>query len=521
MLASMRLGDSVPFLVCLFPAGFNIVGELLFHYRPAKSNPLQFAMGLRLAELGFIAVGSSQWAFREDRLWLLAIPILVFDALAEGTPVRSLWSALLIGTTGCVFNDVQHGPLAWSAAPLLACGGAVAFAYLLINWRSRDQMLASRDRRLAALLETATAVGAAEIERTFQRTIERAVNEVGAAAGVVLVSSGERSDQLVPGALHCLRDDLSFAETFAVGDGPSGEAAASGQPVFLSAGSKEKIHGAEICGPVKAMVSVPLVTSHNRMPRSTGVQEPVGAMTLVFCDDGDAIETDDVEFLQSLASILGTALMNQRLEERQRQTSLQTLESLAAALEARDEYCRGHSYRVCEVSMLLAQSLGLGEKEIEELRVATLLHDLGKIGIPDVILKKPSALTEEEALIMRQHPVIGYDICKPLELSPGVLNVIRNHHERIDGTGYPDKLIGGDLTLQLRIVGVADAFDAMCSPRPYRDVMEVPVAVLELQRASGTQVDGQVVRVLEALIDSGRLEWIYGPKVSAISNEAA
>ena len=186
--------------------------------------------------------------------------------------------------------------------------------------------------------------------------------------------------------------------------------------------------------------------------------------------------------LRSVSYLLGAAVCNQRMEDSQRQIFLRTMESLAGALEARDDYTRGQSHRVCEVSLQIGEQLQLSMEELEDLRIGTTLHDIGKIGVPDAILNKPGKLTEEEFMVMRQHPVIGYDICSPLQLSPRVLEIIRNHHEKLDGSGYPDRLRAEELSQCLRIVCVADAFDAMSSPRAYRGVMSALAVQKELQR---------------------------------------
>ncbi|RYG85640.1 HD-GYP domain-containing protein [bacterium] len=199
------------------------------------------------------------------------------------------------------------------------------------------------------------------------------------------------------------------------------------------------------------------------------------------------------------------------MEERQRATFLRTLESLATALEARDDYTRGHSQRVCDLSGMIGKRLGLSAEALEELRIGTILHDIGKIGVPDAILNKPSRLTDEEFATMRQHPVIGYEICKPLMLSEGVLMIIRNHHEKLDGAGYPDGLKGGELPLSLRVVCVADAFDAMSSRRPYRGVMDLRRVVGELSKGAGVQFDPVVVEATKELLFSGSLDAMYRP----------
>jgi putative nucleotidyltransferase with HDIG domain len=232
-------------------------------------------------------------------------------------------------------------------------------------------------------------------------------------------------------------------------------------------------------------------------------------MTLLDLYNPESFSAEDMDLLRTLASLVAVAVSNARMEEKRRTTFLLTLESLATALEARDVYTRGHSQRVCEVSMLIGERMGFGPDAMEELRVGTILHDIGKIGVPDEILNKRARLTDDEFRIMKTHPVIGYEICRPLMLSEGVLMIIRNHHEKLDGSGYPDGLKGGELPLSLRIVCVADAFDAMSSRRPYRAVMEVSTVLAELSKGAGTQFDPVVVEALKDLMGTDRLLDLY------------
>ena len=171
--------------------------------------------------------------------------------------------------------------------------------------------------------------------------------------------------------------------------------------------------------------------------------------------------------------------------------------------------------------MLIGQRMGFGAEAMEELRIGTTLHDIGKIGVPDSILNKAGRLTDEEFERMKAHPVIGYEICKPLMLSEGVLMLIRNHHEKLDGSGYPDGLKGGELPLSLRVICVSDAFDAMSSRRPYRNVMDIKVVISELSRGAGIQFDPVVVEMLKDLLQGGHLNPIYLSQWDHLQEKAA
>ena len=168
---------------------------------------------------------------------------------------------------------------------------------------------------------------------------------------------------------------------------------------------------------------------------------------------------------------------------------LATIETLITAIDARDHHTSGHSQRVSKVTELLARKLGLTGKEIIILRQAALLHDIGKIGISDAILKKTMPLTKEEYEICKLHPVIGAYILKPIEFLRDRIPVVYYHQERVDGKGYPQGLKGEQIPLGARIVGVADSYDAMISGRPYRAALTKPEIIAEFTRCSGTQFD--------------------------------
>jgi diguanylate cyclase (GGDEF)-like protein len=166
--------------------------------------------------------------------------------------------------------------------------------------------------------------------------------------------------------------------------------------------------------------------------------------------------------------------------------------SLAKAVDARDAYTGSHSERVSELATRIATRLGVGQEQLELTRLAASLHDLGKLAIPEEILRKPGALTESERLVLERHPQIGFRMLESLGVDP-VANWVLHHHERWDGTGYPDGIGGNDIPLGARIIFVADAFDAMTSDRVYRSRLSVEDALTELNRCAGSQFDPEVV----------------------------
>jgi HD-GYP domain-containing protein (c-di-GMP phosphodiesterase class II) len=188
-----------------------------------------------------------------------------------------------------------------------------------------------------------------------------------------------------------------------------------------------------------------------------------------------------------------------------RELFLGTVKSLAAAIDGKDPYTRGHSERVSRFSMAIAQRLGLPDDEIEKIRISAVLHDVGKIGIDDVILKKPSALTDEEFEIMKKHPQKGYKIMSQI---PGIKEFLPGmymHHEMVNGKGYPQGLKGDEIPLMARIVSVADTFDAMTTDRPYQKALKFEDAIERIKSFVGTRYDEQVVAAFVAACEEGQI----------------
>ena len=190
-------------------------------------------------------------------------------------------------------------------------------------------------------------------------------------------------------------------------------------------------------------------------------------------------------------------LQNSRLEE----AYMQTIDTLRYAVETRDKETRGHSERVSNLASDLAQALQLPNDQIELIRTAGLFHDIGKIGVPDSILLKNGPLTDDEFREIQNHPIMGENILITYAPLKAALPIIRSHHERYDGRGYPDKLAGDEICLGARIIAVADSFDAMISNRTYRLGLGLEKTLQELQRGKGTQFDPYIVDAFFSMID--------------------
>lgn len=460
--------------------------------------------GVVLTGMGFLP------PFGAEKLWLLTVPVLVSEALVSrnkrnvaltAAPMALLQSGVLVA---------QHaGPVAIAMSVGTICAGA-AVGLVLSGYRTREEKLVTHDRRLSSVLDCGAALAASrDLRATLLHTLKSAVHETGATCGyVMLLDEAASPPRLVTEVAYSVDGKFSFPEELEVGQGMSGFVAKMGQPVAITDGGDENQYDGVTTG-VRSAASVPLVTRSTSNTAQSGAENVLGVLTLLSLDGRASFNADDMDLLRALGSLISVTVSNSRMEERQRTTFLRTMQSLATALEARDEYTRGHSHRVSEVSLMIGEKLGFGGEALEELRVGTILHDIGKIGVPDEILNKRGRLTDEEFEIMKSHPVKGYEICRPLMLSEGILMIIRNHHEKLDGSGYPDGLKGGELPLSLRIVCVVDAFDAMSSKRPYRGVMETSMVLAELSKGAGTQFDPVVVETLKELMDSEPMQELY------------
>jgi HD-GYP domain-containing protein (c-di-GMP phosphodiesterase class II) len=214
----------------------------------------------------------------------------------------------------------------------------------------------------------------------------------------------------------------------------------------------------------------------------------------------DSFTEDDLRLADAMAVNLSEAVESgQRVQEKREELFLQTVVALAQAIEMRDEYTGGHTRRVADYSLLLAEKLRLTPAEKRVLRVGAPIHDIGKIGVDDAILRKRDKLTAAEFNHLKTHTLKGAAILETIPDLKEAVPIARNHHERWDGDGYPDKLAGERIPRLARIVAVADAFDAMTSDRPYRRSLAPTEAFSTIERASGTQLDPECAQAFLGL----------------------
>jgi len=221
-----------------------------------------------------------------------------------------------------------------------------------------------------------------------------------------------------------------------------------------------------------------------------------GMMTLSKTDGhSEDFSKEDLDLVFNLASQTAIAIENSKLNRDIEKTYFETISALALAVDAKDKYSRGHLDRVTDHALMIGKHLGLDDEDLNTLRDAARLHDLGKIGIPDEILKKDSGLTDEEWVIMRSHAEIGESIIKPVRSLQHLCDIVRHHHEKLDGSGYPDGLKGEEISPLVRILSVADVYDALTTDRPYRPRKSKQEAI-SILRSMKNHLDQDIVNIL-------------------------
>ena len=232
------------------------------------------------------------------------------------------------------------------------------------------------------------------------------------------------------------------------------------------------------------------------------IEDEIKGTVEAYRTDDRPFRTDDPEQVDLLVEFAASSYSRIQLASKLEEHYTKTIEALTSALEARDSYTRAHTGRIRDLAMALALALRVPNDVRHAVNLGALLHDVGKIGIADSILQKPGPLTDEEWVVMKTHTEIGERMLRDVDFLAPALEVVRWHHERWDGTGYPDGLAGDQIPLSARIVAVCDAFDAMTSDRPYRSALPTDVALDELVAVAGTQLDPTCALLLVEVVRS-------------------
>ncbi|MEP7004171.1 MAG: GAF domain-containing protein [Chloroflexota bacterium] len=427
---------------------------------------------------------------------VLAVPVIVHDAVV---------AVFMVGTTDPYrrFDVVdQQG--------LLDLAELAGTALTIVSTR-RDRE--RRIQRLATLNEIAS--------RTALVHEPQAIAQFALASARLLVAfdsfyvaryDGER--RLFDFLIEADDDDVREGEFFLpLGAGPTSQVVLSGEP-FITTGADDpiqrrgKTYGDESRRSASA-VHVPL--------KIRG--EIIGVLS-VQSYLPDAYDVEDVAILQSFANLIASSFENAEHHARLRELYLASVKALAAAVDARDPYTRSHSARVAALSRIIAVEMKLASDDIRQVQLSALLHDIGKIGIPDAILNKPGALSPEEWVIMKTHSPLGASILSAVEPLRDLVPIVRSHHERFDGGGYPDGLAGDAVPLAAYIVSAADAYEVIVSKRSYKAAQSVDFAVSELRRCSGAQFHPVVVEAFIRVIERDQREGTSDlSRVGAIEHE--
>lgn len=355
--------------------------------------------------------------------------------------------------------------------------------------------LENRLRESETLLEIGVALaGTLDLSRVLELALHQAEELCRAETSSIWElddESGELFFRVVRGKAAGSIRDLRVP----LGEGIVGDVALSGRPAIVNdVRSDSRWHGDSSAGfETRAILAVPLV-SRGRVIGVLQVLNPV---------EGSRFNDEDLRRMRLFAGPVATAIENARLYAAQKRQFVETVTALAESIEKRDPYTGNHVRRVVCYSVLLGMEMGLDEAYLEHLQLAATLHDVGKIAMPDEILRKPSPLDEDEQAVMRRHPIDGEEIVSRIRDLRDVLPGIRSHHERLDGTGYPDSLRDREIPLEPRIIAVADTFDAMTTERPYRRALPDSKAAEEIAAGAGTQFCPQVVAAFRHLYDRG------------------
>ncbi|MCC6466659.1 MAG: HD domain-containing protein [Planctomycetes bacterium] len=297
-------------------------------------------------------------------------------------------------------------------------------------------------------------------------------------------SNGSRTSTRL---LRAADDELSLCRPIVLYSVKKGLAVISGA-VYPETGDPNSRH-------IKSAICVPVRTN----------TDIIGAIYLDRVDSDEPFRGHQLELLAAIGRQAGIAIERARMLEDMEGLFYSCVRALVSSIEAKDQYTHGHSERVTAFAVTLAEEMSLDAETLDNVRLGALLHDVGKIGVAEKILTKPSRLTPDEVKVIRQHPVRGAEILSHIRNIPGVIAAVKYHHEMYNGLGYPDGLSGTEIPQTARIVALADAFDAMTSNRSYRRNFDVDEAISEFTRCSGDQFDPEVCAVMIKLLRDGRI----------------
>lgn len=369
-------------------------------------------------------------------------------------------------------------------------------ADLFSDLESKNRNLRQVISRLSALSKIGLDINAVmDLEKLFPLLVRRTVDTLEAKVGYILLLDQQGTGFTIGSALGTANPIVPGYRVPLKAGGVSHWVVTNREPLLIrTVDEQENIDKISHLGfERKSVVCAPLIIK----------EEMIGTITVANKKDETPFTPEDLELLSTIASQASVAINNARLYEEQQTTYLSTVQALVSTIEASDPYTSGHSERVTAYSLAVARRLGLDSEALIRLEQAAILHDIGKIGVDVRVLHKQGQLSTEDIGILRRHPLIGFRILEPIKFLNQVREIIKQHHERFDGKGYPHGLGGENLLIEARILTVADAFDAMTSDRPYHRALSYDTAIIELKDKAGSQFDPKVVRAFVSLWDEG------------------
>ncbi|MCS7254428.1 MAG: GAF domain-containing protein [Armatimonadota bacterium] len=354
-------------------------------------------------------------------------------------------------------------------------------------------------KQLQLLLSLTAGINSSLELRSVLSNILSAAEEItGAEASSILLVSdtGELVFEVVTGESGGVLKRVSLR----LGEGIAGYVAETGKPIIVDDVTKDKRHKRgvdEVTGfKTRNLLAVPLRLN----------DKVIGVIEVVNKRGEESFDEADLKDLMLLAELSAIAIDKARKHEALQELFISSIRALAAALDARDPYTHGHSERVTQFTLAIAEELGMDEESKKRLELSALLHDIGKVGVEDAVLKKPGKLTEEEYELMKTHPEKGYHILRLVRQLEPHLPGVRYHHEHFDGSGYPLGLKGDEIPLDARIIAVADVFDALTSNRPYRDAYKPEDAIKMMHSEVGKHFDPKVFDAFMRAYEKGKIK---------------
>lgn len=472
--ASTHLSDSIVQSVRV-PVGKGVVGWVAAYEQPlllvGELDPQRYPQAVPKPH----AIGS-----------LVSVPLRVrHDETTRGLGVLCL-------------NRVVYSPALTEEDLQVAMAFATHAASVLYNARRYKEMqnhtrylehLIVINRRLTSSLE---------LDHVLQAVMHSAIDLMHCESGSILLIDSDTNELVFRTVVGPASERLKGTR-LPLDAGIAGIVVREGKPMIVNQAQNDPRHYKEIDQQIAhstlMLLAVPLIVDEHIL----------GVIEVLNKTDGTPFTPSDRATLEALATPSAIMLENARLHSELKQAFLDTVRVIANAVEARDPYTAGHTGRVTHIAVEIARELGWSREQLEYLEIGALLHDIGKIGVADTILRKPQELTTDEYTTIQQHPVVGAQMLKGVSVLRPALPYILYHHERYDGTGYPFGLRGQEIPIEGRLLTVADTFDAMTSTRPYRQALSPQQALAEIRRHRGTQFDPEVVDALIRVYERGRL----------------